>query len=58
MTATISGQPATVVYSIASPGFAGLYQVAITVPSGLAGDAPIVLRQGGVNSNSVTIPVQ
>ncbi len=58
VTATISGQPATVVYSIASPGFAGLYQVAITVPSGLAGDAPIVLRQGGVNSNSVTIPVQ
>jgi uncharacterized protein (TIGR03437 family) len=58
VTATMGGNPATVVYAIASPGFAGLYQVAITVPSGLTGNAPIVLTEGGVPSNSVAIPVQ
>ena len=39
-TVTIGGQNAQVAYSIASPGFAGLYQVAVTVPSGVpAGSA-------------------
>jgi len=59
VTATIGNQPATVIYSIASPGFAGLYQVAIRVPAGLAtGNAPLVLRLGGVASNAVTIAVR
>ena len=40
VTATIGGNQATVVYAIASPGFAGLYQVAITVPPGLGPAAP------------------
>jgi uncharacterized protein (TIGR03437 family) len=58
VTATIGGQPATVVYSIASPGFAGLYQVALRVPAGVTGSSPIVLTQGTVKSNSVNISVQ
>jgi uncharacterized protein (TIGR03437 family) len=58
VTATIGGQAATVVYSIASPGFAGLYQVALKVPAGVTGSSPIVLTQGTVKSNSVNISVQ
>ena len=46
VTATIGGKTATVAYAIASPGFAGLYQVAITVPTGVTGNSPIVLTQG------------
>jgi uncharacterized protein (TIGR03437 family) len=58
VTVTIGGKSATVIYSIASTQFAGLYQVAVTVPSGVTGSVPLVLQQGGVNSNAVTIPVQ
>jgi len=58
VTATLGGKDATVVYSIASPGFVGLYQVAVTVPSGAAGDSALVLTQGGTKSNKITIPVQ
>jgi uncharacterized protein (TIGR03437 family) len=58
VTATIGGQPATVVYSIASPGFAGLYQVAVTVPSGVSGRVPVVLTQGGVPSTAANIQVR
>ena len=58
VTATVGGQNATVVYSIAAPGFAGLYQVAVTIPSGVTGSVPVVLTQGGTKSNSVNINVQ
>jgi uncharacterized protein (TIGR03437 family) len=58
VTVTIGGQNATVVYSIASPGFAGLYQTAVTVPSGASGSAKVVLSAGGTASNSVNIAVQ
>jgi uncharacterized protein (TIGR03437 family) len=58
VTATIGGKPAAVVYSIASPGFAGLYQVAVTVPSGVTGNVALVITGGAAASNSVTIPVQ
>jgi uncharacterized protein (TIGR03437 family) len=58
VTVTISGKPATVTYAIASPGFAGLYQVALTVPAGVTGNSPIVLTQGTVNSNAAPLPVQ
>ena len=58
VTATIGGKDATVVYSIASPGFVGLYQVAVTVPAGVTGSSPIVLTQGGMKSNSVPIAIQ
>jgi uncharacterized protein (TIGR03437 family) len=58
VTATIGGKPAAIVYSIASPGFAGLYQVAVTVPSGVTGNVPLVIIAGAATSNSVTIAVQ
>jgi uncharacterized protein (TIGR03437 family) len=58
VTATIGGKSAAVAYAIASPGFAGLYQVALTVPTGVTGSSPIVLTQGTTVSNSVAIPVQ
>ncbi|SPE38894.1 CHRD domain containing protein [Candidatus Sulfopaludibacter sp. SbA3] len=56
--ATIGGQAAGVIYSIASPGFAGLYQVAITVPAGLTGSVPLALQQGGATSNSVNLALR
>ena len=58
VTATMGGQSASVIYSIASPGFAGLYQVAIRVPAGLSGAAPLTIAQGATVSNSVSVAVQ
>jgi uncharacterized protein (TIGR03437 family) len=58
VTATLGGRPATVVYSIVSPGFTGLYQVAVTVPTGVTGPAILQLQMGTVSSNQVTINVQ
>jgi uncharacterized protein (TIGR03437 family) len=59
VSATIGGQNAPVVYSVRAPGYAGLDQTAITVPSGATGSSvPIVLTVGGVKSNAVNIPVQ
>ena len=55
---TIGGKDATVIYSLASPGFAGLYQTAVTVPDGLTGSVPLVLKIGGASSNSVNVAVQ
>ena len=46
------------IYSAASPGFAGLYQIAFTVPSGLTGNQPLQIVMGAATSNIVTIPVQ
>jgi uncharacterized protein (TIGR03437 family) len=57
VTATIGGKDANVVYAIASPGLVGVYQVAVVVPAGVSGNAAIVLKQGDVPSNSVSIPV-
>lgn len=58
VTVTIGGQNAVVIYSIASPSFAGLYQTAVTVPSGVTGSAAVVLSSGTTKSNSVNIAVQ
>jgi len=58
VTATIGGKDAAVAYALASPGFVGLYQVAVTVPAGVTGSSAIVLKQGGATSNSVSIAVQ
>ena len=56
---TIGGRDAEVISSVASPGFAGLYQVAVRVPAGVAaGNAPLVLRSGQAVSNTVNIAVQ
>jgi len=58
VTVTIGGTNAVVIYSIASPGFAGLYQTAVTVPSGVTGSVAVVLSSGTTKSNSVNIAVQ
>ena len=60
VTVTIGGVNANVIYSIAAPPYvAGLYQMAVTVPSGLApGNQPVVATSGGLQSNTVTIVVQ
>jgi uncharacterized protein (TIGR03437 family) len=58
LTATMGGKAATVIYSIASPGFPGLYQVAVTVPAGLTGSTPLVLSETGATSNSVNIALK
>ena len=59
VTVTIGGVTAPVAYSIASPSFAGLYQVAVTVPAGVSGAAmPVVVTSGTARSNSLSIPVQ
>jgi uncharacterized protein (TIGR03437 family) len=55
---TIGGQNAAVVYSIASPAFVGLYQTAVTVPSGVTGNMPLILKAGSASSNSVNLPLQ
>jgi uncharacterized protein (TIGR03437 family) len=60
VTVTIGGLNANVIYSIAAPPYvAGLYQMAVTVPAGLApGNQPVVASSGGLQSNTVTIVVK
>ena len=58
VTITVGGQNATVIYSLAAPGFAGLYQIAFRMPSGVSGgNAPLVIRVNNVASNTVNIAV-
>jgi uncharacterized protein (TIGR03437 family) len=58
-TVSVGGQNALVTYSLASPGFVGLYQTAFTVPSGAGtGKVPVTLTIGGVTSNTVLLAVR
>jgi uncharacterized protein (TIGR03437 family) len=53
---TIGGKPALVYGAALAPGYAGLYQVAIQVPAGLAnGDYSVVATINGVLSPSTTM---
>ena len=57
--ASIGSVPTTVSFSGLAPGFAGLYQVNVQVPSGVAaGDQPVVLSASGVSSNPVLLSVR
>jgi uncharacterized protein (TIGR03437 family) len=60
VTVTIGGKTAFVAFSGLTPGYAGLYQVNVVVPSGIAtGDAvPVVLSVAGQTSPAVTIAVR
>ena len=51
---------AAVSFSGLSPGFAGLYQIDATVPSGLAAgnQVPVIVNIGGASSPAVTIAVK
>jgi uncharacterized protein (TIGR03437 family) len=56
---TIGGVNAEVRETNPAPGQAGVLQVTVVVPSGLAGTAPVVLFTGGVPSQSgVTVAVR
>ena len=53
---TINGINCNVQYSGLAPGFIGLYQVNVVVPSGLSGgDQPVILIQSGVASPAFKI---
>jgi len=60
VTVSIGGIQVPAAFAGLSPGFVGLYQVNIPVPSGVQpGDAvPLIITQGGVNSNTVTVAVR
>lgn len=53
---SIGGTPATVFGAALASGFAGLYQVAVQVPAGLAdGDWPVLASIGGTSSPSAVV---
>lgn len=60
VTATLGGVPATVGFSGLAPGYAGLYQVNVTVPSGVkpGPNVPLVLFEAGAVSPPVTVAIQ
>ncbi len=59
VTATVGGVTAPVQFAGLTPGFVGLYQVNVQIPSGVpSGSAPLVLTQSGVASNTVTLVVR
>ncbi len=49
-TITIGGVTAQYISAVLSPGAVGLYQVAVTVPSGVTGDVPVVASVSGAQS--------
>jgi len=50
---TVGGQPVSVLGAALSPGYAGLYQTAIQLPSGMAnGDYEVIVARNGVQSAS------
>jgi uncharacterized protein (TIGR03437 family) len=56
---TIGGRAADVLYSIAAPGFVGLYQTAVRVPTGVTpGNARLSLSVSGVSSNETTVAIR
>jgi uncharacterized protein (TIGR03437 family) len=58
VTATIGGKDAPVSFSGLTPTTVGLYQVNVTVPSGMGGVLPVTVNVGGVTSVESKIAVQ
>ena len=59
-TATVGGKPASVSFAGLAPGFVGLYQVNVQIPTGVStGSAiPLILIQSGVVSNTATLAIR
>lgn len=59
ITVTIGGVSAPIRFSGLAPGFAGLYQIDVLVPSDAptGNEVPLTLAVGGVTSNSITLAV-
>jgi uncharacterized protein (TIGR03437 family) len=56
---TIGGKDAAVVWSGLAPGFAGLYQINVVIPSGVSsGNQPMTVSTGGRTSKTSYIAVQ
>ena len=55
VTVTIGGTNASVVGAALTPGAAGLYQIAVEVPSLGNGDWPVVAKVAGVQSPATTL---
>ena len=58
VTATIGGQPATVLFAGLAPAYAGLYQVNLVVPQIAPGDYPVQISTGDATSNTATISIR
>jgi len=57
--ATVNNISAKITFAGLAPGYAGLGQITITVPAGLApGNYPLVVNIGGVAANTVTVSVR
>jgi uncharacterized protein (TIGR03437 family) len=55
----VGGRPAAVQYAGLTPGFAGLYQLNLVLPDGLAGpSAPVTIRVAGQMSVPVELAIQ
>ncbi|HYM09088.1 MAG TPA: hypothetical protein VEU62_00070, partial [Bryobacterales bacterium] len=58
-TVTVGGVSADMLASVTAPGFAGVYQVIIRVPSGVpSGNQPLVITANGLKSNAPTIAIK
>jgi uncharacterized protein (TIGR03437 family) len=58
-TVTVDGRPATIHYAGLTPGGIGLYQINVQIPADAPdGDLPLVVRQGDIEANTVTVPVR
>jgi uncharacterized protein (TIGR03437 family) len=56
VTVTVGGAAATVTSAVMTPGYAGLYEVAIQVPATLSdGDYPVIATVAGAQSPSSTL---
>ncbi|MGA2736293.1 MAG: glycoside hydrolase family 30 beta sandwich domain-containing protein [Bryobacteraceae bacterium] len=58
VTATVGGAPAEALFAGLAPGFAGLWQINLTLPEGTSGAAPVIISVGGVASATATVWVQ
>ena len=60
ITVSVGGEPAPVGFAGLTPTYAGLYQVNVTVPSGITPgpDVPVIITAGELASPPVTISIQ